>query len=526
MRETRGPSQPSGMEPDRVIGHSFGEYAACCVAGVLTREEALALAVQRGRLMEQTAPGSMLVVPLSEEELEQRLGTDLSLACVNAPGLCVASGPVDALVQLQDELAQSGVDATRVSIGFAAHSKLIDPVLDTFSEFLHTLRPKSPRIPVVSGVTGQWLTEEDATDPGYWVRNLRQPVRFAEGMALLLREPDGIFLEVGPGTTLTSLGKLQPSVEETHTFVHSLRHPQSDAEDAVVILKSLGKLWLAGADIDWAAYHVGQRRRRVSLPTYAFQRQRCWMESMGRPAGDVSRDGTYGYTWKRLPAVSPRETEPSDWLVLCDEGGLGEAVAARLTGAGHTVTTVAFGDDLNGLADVPHHIVHFAPDFFGVLDLAKWLSERATEPVYLDVIARGLYEVSGTEELDSEMALSLGVVKVAGNENHLIRSRVIDTTEPDVAKLVAELTHSGGETEVAHRGSHRWVRMLEPISVVEGTSRLRDEGVYLITGGLGGVGSKVAAALAETVHAKLVLVSRTPYPTGDLQPRRIHDGLR
>ena len=259
MRETRGPSQPSGMETGQ------GDRAQLRRVRSLLRGRS---PDPRGGASSGCATrtphgadgaGSMLVVPLSEEELEQRLGTDLSLACVNAPGLCVASGPVDALVQLQDELAQSGVDATRVSIGFAAHSKLIDPVLDTFSEFLHTLRPKSPRIPVVSGVTGQWLTEEDATDPGYWVRNLRQPVRFAEGMALLLREPDGIFLEVGPGTTLTSLGKLQPSVEETHTFVHSLRHPQSDAEDAVVILKSLGKLWLAGADIDWAAYHVGQR---------------------------------------------------------------------------------------------------------------------------------------------------------------------------------------------------------------------------------------------------------------------------
>ena len=509
-----------GISPDVVMGHSFGEYAACCVAGVLTREEALALAVQRGRLMEQTAPGSMLIVPLSEKELEHRLGTELSLACINAPGLCVASGPVEELVQLQDELAQSGLDATRVTIGFAAHSKLIDPVLDTFREFLRTLHPKVPRIPVVSGVTGQWMTAEEATDPSYWVRNLRRPVRFAEGMAVLLREPDRIFLETGPGSTLTSLGKLQPGREETHTFVTSLRHPRHDVEDTVAILENLGKLWLAGAHIDWAAYHAGERRRRVSLPTYAFQRQRYWMESAESQDRRASRDGTYAYTWKRSPPISATETESSSWLVLCDKDGLGKDVAARLREAGHTVTTVPLGHNLEELEDAPQHVVHFAPSFFQLLDLAKWLGERATELVRLDVITCGLFDVTGDEVLNPEMALSVGVAKVAGNENPLIRSRVVDVAEPDAAKLVAELTHAGSETEVAHRGRHRWVRVLEPVTVVEGPSRLKEGGVYLITGGLGGVGSKVAAVLAKKVHAKLVLVSRTPYPAGADDPRR------
>ncbi|MDQ1592735.1 MAG: hypothetical protein QOG71_3362 [Pyrinomonadaceae bacterium] len=268
-----------GIEPQVMIGHSTGEYAAACLAGVFTLEETLSLLAARGRLMQQMPAGAMLAVPLSEQEVRPHLNGELSLAAVNSPLMCVVAGTPAAVERLEADLLSRGLDCRRLQTAQAAHSKMMEPILGAFVERVERLTLRPPRIPFVSNVTGTWITDAQATDPLYWSQHLRQTVRFADGVGTLLKEPELILLEVGPGRTLGALAKQHPSKTAGHVVASSLRHPASPESDAVSLLNALGQLWLAGKSFDARGFFSHERRRRVSLPTYPFERQRYWVEA-------------------------------------------------------------------------------------------------------------------------------------------------------------------------------------------------------------------------------------------------------
>jgi acyl transferase domain-containing protein len=270
-----------GVRPEAMIGHSVGEYVAACLAGVFSLADALALVALRGRLMQQLPSGAMLSVPLPEDELRPLLGEALDLAAVNAPALCVASGPAEAIADLHDRLAERGLETRRLRTSHAFHSAMLDPILEPFAAQIGTVALKPPKIPYISNLSGSWTSAAEATDPGYWARHLRQTVRFSDGVRLLLAEPDRVFLDAGPGRTLgTSV--LQHPEAARHVVLPSLRHPRDQQDDNAFLLTTLGKLWLAGVPIDWAGFTAHERRRRLPLPTYPFERRRYWIEPKGR----------------------------------------------------------------------------------------------------------------------------------------------------------------------------------------------------------------------------------------------------
>jgi thioester reductase-like protein len=274
-----------GVRPQAMIGHSLGEYAAACLAGVFSLEDALALVALRGRLFEQVPPGGMLSVPLPEAELVPLLGQQLSLAAVNGPALCAVSGPQAALEAFQHTLSGRGVQSQRIHIDIAAHSAMIDPILGEFGAFLRRLELKAPTVPFVSNVTGTWIQEREARDPDYWVAQLRGTVRFEQGLRTLLAEPHRVLLEVGPGRTLGSLARQQQQQGAPRVF-YSLRHPQDEQSDTAFLLHSLGQLHACGVKVDWRGFSAHEQRRRVPLPGYAFDRQRYWVGG-GRPVVHV-----------------------------------------------------------------------------------------------------------------------------------------------------------------------------------------------------------------------------------------------
>jgi thioester reductase-like protein len=266
-----------GVRPEALIGHSFGEYAAACLAGVLRLEDALSLVAARGRLVQALPPGAMLAVSLPEEELAPFLGGGVALAAHNAPGACVVAGPAGAVARAQERLEARGVECRRLLISHAFHCPLVEPVLDAFAAELGRVRMEPPRIPYLSNLTGTWIRDEEATDPEYWVRQTRHTVRFSEGVRELLRDPDRIFLEMGPGGTF---GKLlaRHAPGAAGRVVSTLRHARQEEDDDAFLLGSAGKLWTAGAEVRLSAPRDGEVRRRVRLPTYPFERQRYWVD--------------------------------------------------------------------------------------------------------------------------------------------------------------------------------------------------------------------------------------------------------
>ncbi len=273
-----------GISPTAMIGHSIGEYVAACLAGVFSLEDALMLVATRGRLIQKLPSGTMLAIPLSEQEIQPLLSEKLSLAAINGPNMCVVSGVEEAVDDLQNRLSEQGVECRRLHTSHAFHSQMMDSIIEPFQEQVSKISLNSPKIPFVSNVTGTWITAAQATDPKYWARHLRQTVRFSEGIAELLQQSERIFLEVGPGKTLSTLANKQVCAQQV--VLSSLRHPQNQQSDVAFLLNALGRLWLEGRNVDWSQFYAHEQRHRIPLPTYPFERKRYWIEPT--PKKDIS----------------------------------------------------------------------------------------------------------------------------------------------------------------------------------------------------------------------------------------------
>ncbi|EAU63795.1 type I polyketide synthase, partial [Stigmatella aurantiaca] len=280
-----------GIEPEAMMGHSIGEYVAACLSGVLSLDDALALVAARGSLMQELPPGAMLSVAMDEAGLRPLLGPRLAIAAINAPSLCVVSGPPEDVRSLQEELTRNGTACRVLHTAHAFHSPMVEPILERFAQIVRKVKLETPRLPYVSNLTGQWITPEQARNPQYWVDHLRQCVRFAPGLETLGRKPGRVLLEVGPGRTLSTLARRMPVPSGPWTVVTSMRHPDELIPDAQVLHEALGSLWLAGASVNWKGYHGNARRHRVALPTYPFERQRYWIspdvQAQGVPGGET-----------------------------------------------------------------------------------------------------------------------------------------------------------------------------------------------------------------------------------------------
>ncbi|GAB1538963.1 hypothetical protein NUACC21_16280 [Scytonema sp. NUACC21] len=594
-----------GISPQAMIGHSIGEYVAACLAGVMSLEDALTLVVIRGRLMQQLPAGAMLSVSQTEAEIKTLLNENLSLAASNAPSLCVVSGTHEAIDTVHGQLTALGVECRRLHTSHAFHSQMMEPIIEPFIKEVKKVKLNPPQIPFISNVTGTWITAEQATDPNYWARHLRQPVQLATGISTLLQEPDRILLEVGPGRSLCTFAQKHSD----SPALCSLRHPREKQSDVAFLLNTLGKLWLYGVQVDWLGFYANERRHRLPLPTYPFERQRYWIHAQ-KPAvtvktsveplssslpGKKSDIGNWFYvpSWKRSPLPEKHKSQKSALsctLVFTDECGLGEELVKRLALEGRDAIAVSVGSKLRKLSDskytlnpqqrddydallkellaqnkFPNTIVHLwnvtpvdnaelnlaavdkAEDlgFYSLLFLAQALGKQdLTKQLHIAVISNNMQEVTGEEVLCPEKATVIGPVKVIPQEYPGISCRSIDIVISPSAKswqgekLIDQLLNelealssdsamgvrvacpqdSAPPRAIAYRGNHRWVQHFEPIRLDKDTAktlRLREKGVYLITGGLGGIGLTLAEHLAKTVQAKLLLVGRSEFPERD-----------
>ncbi len=380
-----------GLRPQAMIGHSVGEYVAAHLAGVFSLQDALALVAERGRLIQQQPQGAMLVVPLPAEQVSPLLGESLQLAAWNELGASVVSGPITGIDQFVAAMALRGLQCQRLETSHAFHSAMMDPVLPAFRQAVEKVHRTAPVIPYVTNLDADWATAEQVSNPDYWSAHLRQPVRFADSIATLLRKfpaPLGCsLLEVGPGRTLTTLARRHPERGPSQSPLATMRHALETQADTDALLTAVGRLWLAGAAVDWHRASQPRPGRRVSLPTYPFERERYWVDARRPDIFDVSRasstaskpearegitesatDGVQpGATkssgneplgedaevrfavpsWQQAPPPSPAivsaHPETSRYLIFEDDLGVGAAVAAQLGQFGCEVISVTRG---------------------------------------------------------------------------------------------------------------------------------------------------------------------------------------
>ncbi len=285
--------QSWGIEPDAMIGHSLGEYVAATLAGVFSLADAAVLICRRARLIQDRPPGAMLAVPLAEESVMVLLGQNLSLAVVNGPKCCVVAGDLVAVEHFQQQLAAQGIETTPLRVSHPFHSHLLAAAAAEFEQICAKIVLHPPTKRFVSNLTGSWITTEQATSPRYWADHLRHTVRFGQGLSTILAEKPAMLVEIGPGQVLTNLARRRREEARGIALVHSTRAAQVDRDDVFHILDALGELWLAGARVNWPAFHHHGQRRRVPLPTYAFQRRRFWLPPTFLPQSTQSSHSTF-----------------------------------------------------------------------------------------------------------------------------------------------------------------------------------------------------------------------------------------
>ena len=516
-----------GFQPESLIGCGQGEYVAACLAGVLTLEDMLALAVRTAAL-----------------------------------------------------LAEADLGAT----ADAAWPALPQPSIDVLAGWLAGLTLRSPRLPLVSATTGAWLVEQQALDPTHWVAWLCRPPRYDAALNALWEEPGRLVLAIGHAGPAAPLLALQP--ERALAFPPAANDRPYAQEQ---LLNTVGQLWLAGVQISWDQRRDSRSRRRVSLPTYPFERQRYWIDA--RPSGPSPEPpaaapgkwpqiGRWFSTpvWKQtaplsLPDRAAAARQHGPWLLLADDGGLADRLAETLTRLGTTVVLVKAGlryarhsaaaytidpgapDDyqrlLAGLEQPPKTVLHLGslsatpptPDpaarfaqaqrhgFYSLVYLARALGGRLLDDdLALWIISPHSYRVTGGEDLRPEHATLAGARLVIAQEYLNISCRQIDIDRPAPGSwqeqrlldaLLAECAIGATDHHIAaYRSGERWMQLYEPLALAAPTpgTALRQRGVYLITGGLGNIGMVLAEHLARGFQARVALSTRSAFPAAETWP--------
>lgn len=266
-----------GIFPTAFIGHSIGEFVAAYFSGILSLPDALKLIATRGKMMSDLPGGSMLSIRSDVETVRTFLSNDIALAAVNSPNLSVVGGTTEAIAQLSTQLNKKEILNRLLPTSHAFHSHMMDPVIEPFNAVVKTVTLNAPVIPIVSTVTGKWLTNEEAMSPAYWAGHLRSTVHFGGAVQKLLDEGYNLFLEIGPGNSATTLTR-QQAAGKPIAVIASMEKEENEQSSYNSVLKALGQLWLNGVEPDWKSFYKNEAGTRINeLPTYFFNKKEYWV---------------------------------------------------------------------------------------------------------------------------------------------------------------------------------------------------------------------------------------------------------
>ena len=570
-----------GLKPDVLLGHSVGELVAACLAGVFSLADGLKLVAKRSQLMQSCEPGSMAAVFMAAKDIEPLIPGQIALAARNAPEICVLSGAVPDMDAFLKSLRDDGIRHTRLETSHAFHSWMMDPVLSEFEELLEHIQLNPPSIMILSNVTGRPMTDSQATDPGYWSRHIRHTVEFSDSVSYLLTGQDSphdpLFLELGPGRGLSDLVRRHDEGATTITTMIT-NAAETGENEAQLALEAAARLWSHGVELQWSQLSGLEKCRKLSLPTYPFQQQPVPHESEPDEANDAEPVFMYESGWTQAELEQAEQEDPSKlWVILGDKTGLGDSITAMLTARGDDILLVGVGDtckinrersivrpgqpgDLHKLLELAVQcadgralkVMHLwsiaGPDddsnsasaftsenergFYTLLELAR-AAAKLDILDRLDILAAANGLAMMDEEnhlLRAEKAALLGPCRVLPQELPGLSMRCIDVpsfnktgSDPWLEQaILKESDHvDGTELLVALRHRGRFVEEMYALKGIPlGRMRLRDGGTVLITGGVGGLGLKVAEMLFKATGAKLVLGSRWAPPPREQWPER------
>jgi len=554
--------QARGLTPALVLGHSLGEIAAACVAGVFTLAQAAQFSALRGRWMEAESGGGMLSVPLDASELEPELGSELSVATINAPGACVIAGDDAPLLDLAQRLERRGISAKRLNIPCAAHSRRMAGPAQRIRALLSGWQLGAPRVPFCSSASADFISAAELTSPDYWANQLLGPVRFSAALSRVASDPELLFLELGPGKTLATLVELH-GAPYLGRAIPTLPGAKQALDARRILYAALGELWQRGLRLDWATCGAPEGLR-VSLPSYPFERKRHCVEAPN--AATAPRSARPFKDWfsipslRRVPEPNRDETATVEQRVLLlhrAECAFASALEHELRQHGHDVRGVGLHPEESTFSfDAEHHPLselgpflasrqipfeqlifsfvgdaapsHAEAELWQLLETARGLAALEPASRALSLITSGALADGQNERLIPSRVALMGACRSLTHDLPGLACRLLDVRLPeqggayrDLARRVLnELRSAASEPIVALRGDARLVPSLDSIELegALGASRLEQGGVYLISGGFSGLGRELARHLAQRWQARLILLGR---PAPAAQPRTL-----
>lgn len=510
----------------------------------------------------------------------------ISLAAVNSSELCVVSGPEQAISEFATCMKEEGHPVRSIRTSHAFHSSMMDEMLEEFENEVRkiTLRPST--IPIISNLSGRVLKDKEITDAAYWSKHLRNTVQFSRGLDTLLKEKNMICIEVGPGKVLSTFVRSHIGKKKGHKVINLVRTPQEAVNDVSYLLQAVGESWLHGIELNWEALNPDNNCRKISLPAYSFDKTEhlanvdvfkvlsgMMQKSYVQKKQDIAR-WFYTPTWKLLPlpAVNTAHRSSGCTLIFADSCGISHRLIKKIKEDKGEVVYVRMADsyqeesshlyELNpndeegyrqlfsSLSDyglLPHRIIYcwgitrkqvneFSIPagnifFFGLLEIARqYHAQRGIDRKKIIVLTSDLHPVLGSNKTSGVKSMSLGLLRIIAQEFPFIETGHIDICMEEmnvayVQQLYQEVCTGNTGKVISLRQGQRWEQIYEPVMAEpEMPGRgFREEGVYLITGGLGNLGVTISGYLLRNLRAKVILLGRTEIPPAELWEGILHD---
>ncbi len=569
--------QNYGVRPDKLIGHSVGEYVAAAISGIMSLEDALKSVAIRGKLVFDLPQGSMLAVLMSEEDLLKILPEELCVAVINSPELVVVSGETEHIEAFAKKLKEDKVFNKLLPTSHAFHSTMMEPCLEEYANFFKTVSLHAPKIPVISTVTGKILTDEEAQSQEYWINHVVDPVRFGDAAAQVLENESAVFFECGPGQSLESAVKRRLTKETKHAVISTL---QEKADAVISMDNALGRLWMENVWVDFDTRYDSSEYDKIPFPLLPFNRKPYLVDFSAKSSNMLVGENTkspmvedwyFVPSWKKTSAIDflPKiEKEVVDtiekWMVFVD-GELSKSIVKKLQDQGKSLFIVTQGtrfdqdgntftinptekedytklfevineeniglkvvyawsySETDNLISLENAAQELNTNFYNLLYLEQGIiANNIIENVRIVSLINDGFDVVGNGKAKPEKTLAIGPMKVLFKEHLGISTQLINisgATENNNVRLaneiVKEVIAETDENIISYSGLNRWTQTFEQIRVPNdgGTKLLKDKGVYVITGGSGGIGRVLSELIAKKVQgATIVWTGRKAFP--------------
>lgn len=554
--------QSWAIYPEAVIGYSFGELVAAYVAGVFNLKDIIEFIVLRNDLMESVPKGAMLSVPLPYAEVKALLHHNVEVAIDNGES-CIVGGLEEDVRLFEKQMKRKKILCFPVNVPFASHTYVMKSIIPKLEDFLAHLSLRKPSVPIISGISGKELSPELAVSPGYWARHIGERTNFCKGVEEISTRSHTVFLELGPGMDLTNLMKRNQSKKTDSQAFDLVKAIGENISEEYYLYNRLISLWTKGINVDWEGFYGSGEFFRVPLPAYPFERKvyPIYKEDDYLPSVSKSRpvrsseiketpdDWFYQPSWKLAPLPDVKEIIDSCILIFSDSSDRAGKMKENFS-TSNKIITVTCGEkfskvnnreyiinpvnkadyeklfeSLKSLDTIPTKILHLFSiygentlfstrlglGFFSLLNIFQAFDFHKKTSVY--VVSEGMYRVYGYEQVYPEKSLMLALIKTMSQENINTDCFYIDMDESTrTGILLAQFNHLHSTREVALRNNKRWERIYEKVKVGTGKKRLKSNGVYLITGGLGNIGLSFADYLTRMYNARVILVGKTALP--------------